>query len=94
LSGIQVSLDEHSSSFELEINILNFKEIIKKANEIYTKIDHYLKIVIEKNKALLKFSKWGLHLPIEYKCKIIKERYFDFESAIYLINNMNLVEAS
>jgi ATP-dependent Lhr-like helicase len=47
---------------------------------------------IEKNESLISFSKWGPYLPMKYKCEILKERYFDFEGAISLINNIRLIE--
>jgi ATP-dependent Lhr-like helicase len=86
-----VFLDDHSSSLEIEGNLSHFKEIVRSINEVYLKIDSYLEIQLEENKSLLGFSKWGEYLSMKYKCEIIKERYFDFENAIKLINNINLV---
>ena len=94
LTGNEVSLDDHSSSIELLINLSDFKEIVKNINEIYLKINSYLEIELEKNESLLGFSKWGAYLPMKYQCEIIKERYFDFDSAVSLLNNINLIEPS
>ena len=57
------------------------------------KIDDYLKFALEENESLLGFSKWGTYLPVKYKIEILKERYFDFEKAIELINNIRLIES-
>ncbi|MGZ2370402.1 DEAD/DEAH box helicase [Ancylomarina sp. YFZ004] len=92
LTGHEVSLDDHSSSLELLINLSDFKGLVKNINEVYSKINSYLEIELEKNESLLGFSKWGAYLPIKYQCEIIKERYFDFESAIDLLNGIKLVE--
>lgn len=60
-------------------------------NEKFKQIDTYLKAELEKNELLIEFSKWGGYLPIEYQVEIMKERCFDFEGAMDLLNNMNLV---
>jgi ATP-dependent helicase Lhr and Lhr-like helicase len=92
LTGKEISLDDHSSSFELNIIPEEFKSFINSVNEIYDRIDEYLKTEINENDSFLGFSKWGSYLPIKYKCEILKERYFDFESAITFINKLNLIK--
>jgi len=92
LTGTEVSYNDHSSTFELGIGIDSFKSLINRINKVYYKIDYYLLESIEANESLIGFSKWGWYLPIKYKCEIVKERYFDFESAISYINNLNLIE--
>lgn len=91
-TGRGVSLDDHSSSFEIEIGKSEFESLIKDVNLIYSKIDDYLTTELKENESLIGFSKWGTYLPIEYQSQIVKERYFDFENAIELINKMNLIE--
>ncbi len=66
--------------------------LFNKVIEVYSKIDNYIIDELEKNESLIGFSKWGSYLPIKYKCEIVKERYFDFESAVELLNNIKLVE--
>ncbi len=92
LTGIEISLHDHDSSFELEISIPDFDKMVAEVNEVFSKIDNHLKSALEENESLLGFSKWGSYLPIKYKCEILKERYFDFETAISLINNIKLIE--
>lgn len=91
-TGRVVTLDDHSSSFEIDIGKSEFESLIKDVNLKYSKIDDYLATELKENKTLIGFSKWGTYLPIEYQLQIVKERYFDFENAIELINNMNLIE--
>lgn len=93
-TGREVTLDDHSSSFEIEIESLKFGSLINEVNQIYSKIDDYLITELKENESLIGFSKWGTYLPIEYQSQIVKERYFDFENAIELINNMNLIESN
>lgn len=90
-TGREVTLNDHSSSFEIES--LEFGSLINEVNQIYGKIDDYLKTELNENGSLIGFSKWGTYLPIEYQSQIVKERYFDFENAIILINNINLIES-
>lgn len=92
LTGIEPSIDDHSSSFELEIDKSVFKELVTEVNSKYVKINDYLIAELKENESLIGFSKWGEYLPLEYQAKIVKERFYDFENAIDLINNMNLIE--
>ncbi len=94
LAGFEVSVSDHESSLELHINISGFDELVSKTNKVYSEIDKYLKLTLDENESLLSFSKWGNYLPMKYKCEILKERYFDFESAIDLISNIKLVESN
>lgn len=92
LTGIEPLIDDHSSSIELEIDKSVFKELVTEVNSKYVKINDYLIAELKKNESLIGFSKWGEYLPLEYQAEIVKERYYDFENAIDLINNMNLIE--
>ncbi|MBI9068985.1 MAG: DEAD/DEAH box helicase [Salinivirgaceae bacterium] len=93
LTGIEPSFDDHSSTFELEIDKFTFKNLVQEINEKYERINDYLKVELTENESLIGFSKWGEYLPLDYQAEIVKERYYDFENAIELINNMNLIES-
>lgn len=84
-------LDDHSSAFEIETDIDRLRSLIEEVNQVYSKIDDHLEINL---KLFIGFSKWGIYLPVEYQIQIIKERYFDFEKAIEILNNMNLIESN
>lgn len=92
LTGIQPSFDDHSSSFELEIDKSGFKNLVQEINIKYKQINDYLIEALKENESLIGFSKWGEYLPLEYQAEIVKERYFDFEDTIELINKLNLIE--
>lgn len=94
LTGRGVSFNEHSSSFEIVIDRSEFDSLIKDVNQVYSKIDDYLIADLKDNESLIGFSKWGKYLPIIYQVQIVKERYFDFEYAVELLNNMNLIESN
>ena len=93
-AGFEVSMNDHESTLELYINISDFDELVEKTLVAFNNIDSYLQTAIEENESLLSFSKWGNYLSMSYKCEILKERYFDFESAIDLISNIKLVESN
>jgi len=92
LTGIQPTFDDHSSSFELEIDISDFKNLVQEINIKYNQINDYLIEGLKENESLIGFSKWGEYLPLKYQAEIVKERYFDFKDTIELINNINLIE--
>lgn len=91
-AGCEAHLDEHSSSFDIEINETEFTSLIEKVNQVFKRIDDLLITELKENKSLIGFSKWGIYLPVEYQSQILKERYFDFANAIALINNMKFIE--
>lgn len=93
-TGYEISLFDHDSSLELCISIFDFDKLVIKVNKVYNEIDDHLRLALEENESLLGFSKWGTYLPIKYKIEILKERYFDFEKAIELINNIKLIESN
>ena len=93
LTGHEISLHDHDSSLELYISISDFNKMAAEVNKVYSNIDDHLKLALEENESLLGFSKWGTYLPIKYKIEILKERYFDFEKAIELINSIRLIES-
>lgn len=92
LTGIEASLDDRNSSFFLEIQRSEISQLLQNVNEKFKQINDYLTIELKKDESLIGFSKWGIYLPLEYQVEIVKERYFDFDGAINLLNKMNLVE--
>jgi len=92
LTGIEPSFDDHNSSFELVIDKSIFKNLVQEINEKYGQINDYIIAELKENESLIGFSKWGEYLPLAYQAEIVKERYYDFENAIDLINNINLIE--
>jgi len=90
VSGTDVILNDNNSS--LEIHADSFSKVISEIKKNYNNVDLHLKEKLLENDNLLAFSKWGIYLPLDCKAEIVKERYFDFEGAINLIENLNIVE--
>jgi ATP-dependent Lhr-like helicase len=85
---------EKSSSIEMEVSK---EEFLSKWNTLLVDertLDAELRTLIDEKPALIDFSKWGIYLPIEYKIRLLKERYFDFTSTTHFIRYIDLVWSS
>lgn len=92
IAGIKNTLDDSSSSFDIEVPK---QELISKWSYLsfpLTDIDTHISTLLQTNPALLDFSKWGTYLPDKYKIKLVKDRYFDIEQTAQLLRTMKLIE--
>lgn len=92
IAGIKNTLDDSSSSFDIEVPK---QELISKWSYLsfpLTDIDTHISTLLQTNPALLDFSKWGTYLPDNYKIKLVKDRYFDIEQTGHLLKKMKLIE--
>lgn len=89
-AGIENTLDERSSSFELKTSPENL--FIKWGNlfVLEDEIDLHISTLLQANPALLDFSKWGKYLPQDFQVKLLKERYFDFPGTDRFLINTTL----
>lgn len=92
IAGIKNTLDDSSSSFDIEVPK---QELISKWSYLsfpLTDIDTHISTLLQTNPALLDFSKWGAYLQDNYKIKLVKDRYFDIEETAQLLRTMKLIE--
>lgn len=92
IAGIKNTLDDSSSSFDIEVPK---QELISKWSYLsfpLTDIDTHISTLLQTNPTLLDFSKWGTYLPDNYKIKLVKDRYFDIEQTAQLLRTMKLIE--
>ena len=92
ISGIKNTLDDSSSSFDIEVSK---QEVISKWSSLtlpLADIDIHISNLLQTNPALLDFSKWGLYLPENYQIKLIKDKYFDIEQTGELLASLKLIE--
>jgi ATP-dependent Lhr-like helicase len=92
IAGIKNTLDDSSSSFDIEVPK---QELISKWSFLsfpLTDIDTHISTLLQTNPALLDFSKWGMYLPDNYKIKLLKDRYFDIEQTRQLLTTIKLIE--
>lgn len=90
--GIKNTLDDSSSSFEIEDTK---QELIAKWGSLsspLTNIDTHISILLQKNPTLLNFSKWAIYLPENYRVTLLKENYFDIEGTKILIEVISFIE--
>ena len=92
IAGIKNTLDDSSSSFDIEVPK---QELISKWSYLsfpLTDIDTHISTLLQTNPTLLDFSKWGIYLPDNYKIKLVKDRYFDIEQTAQLLRTMKLID--
>nr|WP_319511407.1 DEAD/DEAH box helicase [uncultured Draconibacterium sp.] len=92
-AGYEVALHDHDSTLEINIGISEFKKLKLDVNGVYGSIDDHLIAALTENESLLAFSKWGEYLPMQYKCEILKERYFNFEEAVNMLNKIKPIQS-
>ncbi|HEX8516988.1 MAG TPA: DEAD/DEAH box helicase [Bacteroidia bacterium] len=92
ISGIENSLYDIASSFDIEIPKEEFMSKWKALTILIKDLDPYIGELVEVNPALLEFSKWGTYLPIKYQIKLLKEKYYDVEGAKDFLQDLRLIE--
>ncbi len=92
LQGISNTIDESSSKIEIDILADNLVKIWSKFPSYIKSIDKKLEVLIEKAPNIMDFSKWGVHLPMNYKIDLLKHKYYDFESASQFFSKYTLVQ--
>jgi ATP-dependent Lhr-like helicase len=90
-AGIECMLIDEQSAFEFEASPGMLPTIIQNTLVLFPDLDFHLENEILVNPTLLDFSKWGLYLPMEYKCRLIKEKYFDFEGAESFLRELRII---
>lgn len=91
IAGIKNTLDDSSSSFDIEVSK---QELIPKWNYLsfhLTDIDTHISTLLASNPTLLDFSKWGIYLPKSYQIKLVKNKYFDIEQTKELLSKLKLI---
>lgn len=91
IAGIKNTLDDSSSSFDIEVPK---QELISKWNYLsfpLTDIDTHISMLLETNPTLLDFSKWGIYLPKSYQIKLVRNKYFDIEQTKELLSKLELI---
>lgn len=91
IAGIKNTLDDSSSSFDIEDSK---QELISKWNYLsfpLTDIDTHISTLLDTNPALLDFSKLGIYLPKSYQIKLVRNKYFDIEQTHELLSKVTLI---
>jgi ATP-dependent Lhr-like helicase len=91
IAGIKNTLDDSSSSFEIDASLQELKSKWIDLSIPLSDIDYHISILLTNNPTLLEFSKWGMYLPERYKIKLIKNKYFDVEQTKELLSKIKLI---
>ncbi|RZK14441.1 MAG: DEAD/DEAH box helicase, partial [Hymenobacter sp.] len=78
---VEFLADEAESSFALALKPDLLPALFEQLRLFAEDVDFHLQTAVAETPALLEFAKWSAALPLRYQCKILKERYFDFEAA-------------
>ena len=75
---VEAALDEGDSSFALSLPPARLRDLFEQLDLYAADVDFHLHDALRENPRLVDFAKWGAPLPLEYQCRIMKERYYDF----------------
>ena len=92
LSSIKNILDDGSSTIEIDLSKDEFFNKMKFVTTHLDNIDKHLNDLLDRNPALLDFSKWGAYLPKNYQIALLRNKYFDFESAFKILNSIKVIQ--
>lgn len=93
LSGIDNKFDDPSSCFMMNISTEELKTALANIDNISEGIDGCIKNTREEGSLTLD-SKWGHLLPIDYQINLIKQKYYDIDSAVIFLNQITPIENS
>lgn len=91
LIGQENNYLEHTSSFTFTGGKVQLVGFIAEAIKILGDIDFHIENLVLAKPAIMEFSKWGHLLPLQLKCRLLHDKYFDFESTRDFLERINLV---
>ncbi len=91
MAGIPTILDEQKSVLEIKITEEEFNACWGSWNDSQVVLDLKIQQKVESSPSIMSFSKWAIYLPLSFQIKILKQKYFDFESAEKLLDHMKPV---
>ncbi|WP_223275917.1 DEAD/DEAH box helicase [Algoriphagus aquimarinus] len=91
MAGITTILDEQKSVLQIKVSDEEFQSRWGSWKDSQVELDLKIQQKIESNPSIMSFSKWAVYLPISYQTRILKQKYFDFDSAEKLLDQMKLV---
>ena len=92
LAGVECGYSENNSCLTFKGGVAELQHNKLLAEKVLENIEAHLEELAENRPELLSFSKWGIYLPLKFKCKLLKEKYFDFVGADLFLKELNAVE--
>lgn len=81
LSGVEVHMHDDQSKFGVEDAILDIGALSKLLIPSLDDLDFHLENFLYAHPDILSGSKWATYLPVKFRLRLLKQRYFDFEGA-------------
>jgi ATP-dependent Lhr-like helicase len=81
LSGVEVRLDDEQGRFGVEGAVPDVGALRKLLVPSLDDLDFHLENFIYAHPDILSGAKWAAYLPVKYRLRLLKQRYFDFEGA-------------
>lgn len=91
LLAVNFDYHEQDSSFKIPTDGPGVHQLFEQGLEKLKDIDTFLSQALIANPGLIEFSKWGRYLPLEYQCRILKEKHYDFGNLEIFLQNLRLV---
>ncbi|WP_439488792.1 helicase-related protein [Algoriphagus sp.] len=91
MAGITTILEEQKSALEIKSSFEEFQSRWGSWKVSQAGLDLKIQQKIETNPSIMGFSKWAIYLPISYQTMLLKQKYFDFETAEILLHQMQPV---
>ncbi len=90
--GIANVMEEQRSALEIKVSDEEFNARWGSWKDSQVELDLKIQEKIESNPSIImSFSKWAVYLPISYQTRLLKQKYFDFDSAEKLLDQMKPV---
>ena len=81
LSGVEVHMHDDQSKFGVADAILDVGALSKLLIPSLDDLDFHLENFLYAHPDILSGSKWATYLPVKFRLRLLKQRYFDFEGA-------------
>jgi len=91
MMGIVNLVEEQKSALEIKISDEELNTRWGSWKDSQVELDLKIQQKIESNPSIMSFSKWAVYLPISYQTRLLKQKYFDFDSAEKLLDQMKPV---
>jgi ATP-dependent Lhr-like helicase len=92
IAGINNTLDNETSSFKIGISGKELKAKWHTLTQSIPDMDTHIADLLQKNPALLDFSKFGGYLPEKYRASLLKDKYFDVRQTELFVDMIELIE--
>lgn len=81
LNGVEVHFNDDQSRFKVEGAVMDTGDFGKLLVPSSDDLDFHLENFLYAHPDILSGSKWAAYLPVRYRLRLLKQRYFDFEGA-------------